>query len=121
MFQCLLQLNGATQKRVYKFKHYWVEFTGDGRQDGELDIRIGKAIAIIRTLHYSVVVRRELLKKSKALNFRNSLCLFSPAVSLYGHENAVMTEMVRTQVQASKMKFLQRNQSSYIIDKVRIS
>ena len=30
----------------------------------ELDIRIGKAIAIMKALHYSVVVRRELSKKS---------------------------------------------------------
>ena len=54
----------------------------DRKQDKELDIRIGKAIAIVRTLDYLVVVRRELLKKSKALNFRNSLCPFSTAVSL---------------------------------------
>ena len=37
-------------------------------------------------------MRRELSKKCKALNFQNSLCPFSPAVSLYGHENWVMTE-----------------------------
>ena len=72
-----------------------VAFTSDGRQDEELDIRIGNAIAIMRTLQYSVVVRRELLKKSKALNFRNSLCPFSPAVSQYGHEKSVIiTEKV---------------------------
>ena len=80
----------------------------DGRQDKELDIQIGKAIAIKRTLHYSVVVRRESWKKSKALNFRISLCPFSPAVSLYGHENLVMTERVRLQVQASKMRFFRK-------------
>ena len=84
-------MNGATQKQVYKFKYLGVAFTSDGWQDEELDIRIGKAIAINRALHNSVVVRRELSKKSKAHNFRNSLCPFSPAVSLHGRENLVTT------------------------------
>ena len=117
--QCLLQLNGAIQKQVYKFKNLGIAFSGDGRHDGVLDIRIGKAIAIKRPLHYLVVVRQELSKKSKALNFGNSLYPFSPTVSLYGRENSVMTKRVRSQVQASKMRF-QKNQRSFVIDKVRI-
>ena len=36
--QCVLQLNGVTQKQVYKFKYLVVAFTSDGRQDKELDI-----------------------------------------------------------------------------------
>ena len=49
-----------------------------------------------------------IVKKRKALNFRNSLCPFSPTVSLYRCENLVMTERVRSQVQAPKMRFLQK-------------
>ena len=105
---CLLQLKGATQKHVYKFKYLGVAFTSDEWQDKELDIRIGKVIAIMRTLHHSVFVRRELSKKNKALNFRNSLCPFSPTVFLYGHENLVMPKKVRSQVLASKIRFLQK-------------
>ena len=118
--QCLLLLNGATQKQLYKFTYLGVAFTSDRRQDKELDIQIGKAIAIKRALHYSVVARQELSKKSKAVNFRNSLCPFSLAISLYGRKNLVMTERVRSQVQASKMRFLKKMNRSYIIDKVRI-
>ena len=83
-------------------------FTSDERQDEKLDIHIGKAIAIKRDLYYSVVVRRELSKKSNALNFRNSRCPFSPTVSLYGHETSVMIKKVRSQVHASKIRFLQK-------------
>ena len=46
-----------------------------------------------------------IVKKTKALSFRNTLCPFSPTVSLYGHESSVMTERLRSQVQASKMRF----------------
>ena len=58
--QCVLQVNGATLKQVEKFKYLGVAFTTDGRQDEELDTRIGKANAVMRALHYSVVMKREL-------------------------------------------------------------
>ena len=45
--QCLLQVNGATLMQVEKFKYLGVAFTSNGRQDEELDTRIGKASAII--------------------------------------------------------------------------
>ena len=43
-------------KKVEKFKYLGVAFTRDGRQDDELDTRIGKASAVMRALHYTVVV-----------------------------------------------------------------
>ena len=43
--QCMLQENGATLKQIKKFKYLEATFTRDGRQDEELDIRIGKACA----------------------------------------------------------------------------
>ena len=70
--QCVLQLNGATLKQVEKFKYLGVAFTSDGRQDEELDTRVGKACAVMRALPYSVVIKRNLSKKGKALNFQDS-------------------------------------------------
>ena len=46
--QCVFQMNGATLKKVEKFKYLGVAFTSDGRQDEELDTRIGKASVILR-------------------------------------------------------------------------
>ena len=45
--QCVLQVNGATLKQVEKFKYLGVAFTSDGRQDEELDTRIGKTSAVM--------------------------------------------------------------------------
>ena len=73
----MLQVNRKALLQVQKFKYFGVAFTSDGRQDEKLDIRIGKAMATMRALHYSVVVKRELLKNGKVLNFQNSLCLHS--------------------------------------------
>ena len=62
--QCVLQVNGATQKQVEKLKYFVVAFTIDGRQDKELDTQIGKTSAVMRALNYSVVMKRELSKKA---------------------------------------------------------
>ena len=56
--QCVLQENGATLKQIEKFKYRGVAFTSEGRQDKELDTRIGKDSAVMRSLHYLVVMKR---------------------------------------------------------------
>ena len=80
--QCVLQVNGATLKQVEKFKYLGVAFTSAVRQDDELDTRIGKASAVIRALHYSVVMKRELSKKEKLPIFKS---VFIPILT-YGHD-----------------------------------
>ena len=39
---CSFQINGVTLKQTKKFKYLGVTFSNDGRQDNELDTRIGK-------------------------------------------------------------------------------
>ena len=115
--QCVLQVNGATLKQVEKFKYLGVAFTSDGRQDEELDTRIGKASAVMRALNYSVVMKRELSKKEKLSIFK---AVFVPILT-YGHESWVMTERMRSQVQASEMRFLRRIEGVTLFNKVRSS
>ena len=115
--QCVLQVNGATLKQVEKFKYLGVAFTSDGRQDEELDTRIGKASAVMRVLHYSVVMRRELSKKAKLSIFKT---VFVPILT-YGHESWVVTDRMRSQVQESEMRFLRRIEGVILFNKVRSS
>ena len=72
--QCSLQVGGVSLKQVEKFKYLGIALTSDGRQDEELDVRSGKASAVMRALHLSVVLKRELSRKAK-------LSLFSPYFS----------------------------------------
>ena len=104
-------------KHVEKFKYLGVAFTSDGRQDEELDTQIGKVSAVMRALHYSVVMKRELSKKAKLLIFK---AVFVPILT-YGHESWVMTKRVRSQAQASKMRFLRRIEGVTLYNKVRSS
>ena len=100
--QCFLQVGGVSLKQVEKFKYLGVAFTSDGKQDEELDSRSGKASAVMRALHHSVVLKRELSKKAKLFVFKS---IFVP-IFTYGHESCNMIERVRSQMQASEIRFL---------------
>ena len=72
--QCVLQVNGATLKQVEKFKYFGVAFTSDGRQNEELDIRIGKTSAAMQAFALLGCHETRFAKKDKAVNFQNSCC-----------------------------------------------
>ena len=59
----------------------------------------------MRALHYSVVMKRELSKKAELSIFK---VVFVPILT-YGHESWEMTERVRSQRQASEMRFLRKS------------
>ena len=95
----------------------WVAFTSDGRADEELITRIDKASAVMRALHYSAVMKRELSKKTKLSIFKT---VFVP-IFTFGHVSWVMTERVRSQVQASEMSFFRKIEGVILFRKVRSS
>ena len=68
-------------------------------------------------LHYSVVMKRELLKNKKLSVFKT---VFVPILT-YSHESLVMTERVRSQVQASEMRFSRRIEGVTLFNKVHSS
>ena len=101
---CSFQTNGVTLKQTEKFKYLGVTFLSDGRQDNELDTRIGKASAVMRQLCRSVVLKQELCTKAKLSVFRS---IFVPILTC-SHECSEMTERVSSRVQAAEMGFLQK-------------
>ena len=64
----------------------------DAKQDEALNVPSGKASAVMRALHHSVVLKRELSRKAK-LSARKSIFVHIPT---YGHEPWVITERVST-------------------------
>ena len=62
-------------------------------------------------------MKRELSKKAKLSIFK---AVFVPILT-YGHESWVMTERMRSQVQASEMRFLRRIEGVTLFNKVRSS
>ena len=115
LVQCFLQVGGVSLQQVEKFKYLGVAFTSDGKQDEELDSRSGKASAVMRALHHSVVLKRELSKKAKLFVFKS---IFVP-IFTYGLESCNMIERVRSQMQASEIRFLRIIKGITIFDKHR--
>ena len=113
--QCSLQISGVPLKQSQKFKYLGVSFTSDGRQNSELDIRIGKTSAVMRQLHRSVVLKRELCTKAKLSIFRSVYV----RILTYGHECWIMNEKVRSRVQAAEMGFLREISGLTWLDKVK--
>ena len=67
----------------------------------------------MRALHRSVLVKRELSRKSKVSIYQS--------IFAYGHELWVVTERTRSRVQAAEMSFLRRVTGLSLRDRVRSS
>ncbi|KAK0146656.1 putative uncharacterized transposon-derived protein F52C9.6 [Merluccius polli] len=115
--ECTLRVGDEILPQVEEFKYLGVLFTSEGRMEREIDRRIGAASAVMRTLHGSVVVKRELSRKAKLSIYQS---IYVPALT-YGHELWVMTERTRLRVQAAEMSFLRRVAGLSLRDRVRSS
>ena len=113
--QCSLLIDGVPIKQSEKFKYLGVSFMIDGRQNSELDIRIGKTSAVIRQVHRSVVLKRELCTRARLSIFRS---VYVPILT-YGRECWIVNEKVRSRVQAAEMGFLLRISGLTLLDKVK--
>ncbi|KAL0186471.1 hypothetical protein M9458_018141, partial [Cirrhinus mrigala] len=92
---CPLQVGGESLPQVEEFN--------EGRMEREIDRRIGATSAVMRSLYRSVVVKKELSCKAKLSIYRS---IYVPTLT-YGHELWVMTERIRSRIQAAEMSFLQ--------------
>ena len=79
-----MQIDGVSFKQVEKFKYLGVAFTSNERQDEELDVRSGKARAVMRVLHHSVVLKREVSRKVKLSEFKSIFVPSAPIVMNVG-------------------------------------
>ncbi|KAK3538840.1 hypothetical protein QTP86_015967 [Hemibagrus guttatus] len=114
---CTLQVGGEVLPQVEEFKYLGVLFTSEGMMDHEIDRRIGAAAAVMRSMYRSVVVKKELSRKAKLSIYQS---IYAPTLT-YGHELWVMTERVRSRIQAAEMSFLHRVAGRSLRDRVRSS
>ncbi|KAK3553558.1 hypothetical protein QTP70_004565 [Hemibagrus guttatus] len=114
---CTLQLGWEVLPQVEEFKYLGVLFTSEGRMDREIDRRIGAAAAVMRFMYRSVVVKKELSRKAKLSIYQS---IYAPTLT-HGHELWVMTERIRSRIQAAEMSFLRRVAGRSLRDRVRSS
>ncbi|KAK3508838.1 hypothetical protein QTP70_009889 [Hemibagrus guttatus] len=71
----------------------------------------------MRSMYRSVVVKKELSRKAKLSIYQS---IYVPTLT-YGHELWVMTERVRSRIQAAEMSFLRRVVGRSLRDRLRSS
>ncbi|KAK3542716.1 hypothetical protein QTP70_000099 [Hemibagrus guttatus] len=114
---CTLQIGGELLPQVEEFKYLGVLFTSEGRMDREIDRWSGAATAVMRSMYWSVVVKKELSRKAKLSIYQS---IYVPTLT-YGHELWVMTERVRSRIQTAEMSFLRRVVGRSLRDRVKSS
>jgi len=115
--ECNLRVGEEILSQAEEFKYLGVLFTSEGRMEREIDRRIGAASAVMRALHRSVVVKKELSRKAKLSIYQS---IYVPTLT-YGHELWVVTERTRSRIQAAEMSFLRRVSGLSLRDRVRSS
>ena len=112
-----MNINGTPLDQVEKFKYLGVEFPNDARLDCEIDRRIESASAILCSLYRSVVTKKEVSRRTKMAIFN---AVYRPAL-IYGHEQWVMTERIRSRIRAAEMRFLRRAAGLTLQNRIRSS
>ena len=112
---CAVRVGNEALPQVKEFKYLGVLFTSEGRAEKEISRRIGAAGAVLQSLYRTVVTKRELSRKAKLSVYR---AIFVPTLT-YGHEVWVMTERIRSRIQAAEMSFLRRVAGVSLRDRVR--
>ena len=95
---CSLRIGGEFFSQVEEFKYLGALFTSEGRMEREIDRRVGAAAAVMWSLYRSVVVKRELSWKIKLSIYQS---IIDVATLYYGHELLVVTERIRSRIQAA--------------------
>ena len=79
---CPIKVRGELLPQVEEYKYLGVFFTSEGKMEQEIDGQIGAALAVMQTLKWSVVVKRELSQKAK---FSINRSIYVQTLT-YGHE-----------------------------------
>ena len=85
--------------QVEEFRYLGVLFMSDRKRDCEIGRRLGQAAVAVRSLYWTVVVKRELSHKAKLSIYR---LIYIPTLT-YSHELWVMTERMRSSIHAMEL------------------
>ena len=112
-----MSVNGTPLKQVEKFNYPWIERLNGAKQDCEIDRRIGSAIAILRSLYRLVVPKNKVSWRARMAMFN---AVYRPTL-IYGHEQWVMTERIRSRIRTAEMRFLRRAAGLTLRNRIRSS
>ncbi|KAI3352411.1 hypothetical protein L3Q82_005371 [Scortum barcoo] len=71
-WRALSRVGGEVLPQVEEFKYLGVLFTSEGKMERKIDRRIGAASTVMRSVYWTVVVKKELSRKAKLSIYRPS-------------------------------------------------
>ena len=94
--ECLLRVGSEVLSQADELKYLRVLFTSDGRIERDIDSWIRAMSAVVQTLYWSVVVKRELSQKARLSVYWP---IFVPTL-ICGHKLWVMTKRMSSRIQS---------------------
>ncbi|TWW81679.1 hypothetical protein D4764_01G0014940 [Takifugu flavidus] len=104
--ECLLRVKEEILPQVEEFKYLGVLFISEGRIEQEIHRWIGAVSAVMRTLHRSVVVKRELSQKAKLSTYQVAGLSLRDRVRSSAIREELGVEPLLLRVERSQMRWL---------------
>ena len=110
-----IEVDGRKLQQVTVCKYLGVNIQDSGRQEAEINERVTAAVRAYHAMSNSFVGKREVSRRTKLSVYRSIYC----PILTYGCESWVMTNTMKSKLQAAEMKYLRRVKGITRRDRVR--
>lgn len=110
-----IEINQSKIEQVDVFKYLGVQIDREGNMESEVNERIGNAARLYHSLSKPFISKKEINRKTKMVVYKT---IFRPILT-YGSESWVLTNSMKSKIQAIDMKYLRRVKGITRRDRIR--
>lgn len=113
--RCEVKIDNTNIDQVQTFKYLGVKINNNGEEEEEITDRIQAANRLYHLLKTPLIGKKELSQKTKMTVFKT---IFVPSL-IFGSESWILSRRLKSQLQATEMKFLRKIKGVTRKDKIR--
>lgn len=110
-----IELNNEKIEQVNTYKYLGVTIDREGNMKEEIDERISNAARLYHNLSHTFIGKKEISRKTKMTVYKT---VFRP-ILIYGSESWILTNTMKSRIQAIDMKYLRRTKGVTRRDRIR--
>lgn len=110
-----IKVDNVKIEQVKEYKYLGILLDETGKQEAEINERVGKTIKLYYAMNQKFINKREISKQTKVKVFNT---VYRPVLT-YGCESWALTNRQRSKIQAMEMKYLRRILGKTRRDKIR--
>jgi Reverse transcriptase (RNA-dependent DNA polymerase)/Endonuclease-reverse transcriptase len=110
-----MEIDEVKVKQVQNFKYLGVQIQSNGKQDAEINERISAASKVYHALNKNFLGMKQISRNTKLKVYK---AIFCPILT-YGSESWILTQNIKSRLQATEMKYLRRVKGITRRDRVR--